>query len=173
MAVLIVRIIGIIAALFGGIRLVLSLQAPSSTEQLLSAALILIIGLATIIYSILVPKSREGMKPIENCLGYKLWTDANGDIVITCPRDDAEAKLHRGEVNFDGYVELVSQLEYAVKGDSRRARLAREHNDTTLLSSEYADELEALANDIAALKGSYDAGEIDISEYEKKLGELR
>ncbi len=173
MAALIVRIIGILIAAVGGLELAVSVQASRGIERLLFAALILLLGLALVLISILAPRFRERTDTIENCLGYRLKVDTSGEIIITCPRDTVEARLHRGELSFDEYAELVAPHEYGIRGHSRRAELAREHNDTTLLSSEYADELEALAGEISALRDSYAAGEIGDAEFVEKMDALR
>ncbi len=173
MVALIVRIFGCILAAVGGFTMTGLLMHEALLENVLLAALLLFLGAAMIVVSVLAPRFGEKTRVVENCLGYPLRINMEGEIVITCPRDVVEAKLFCGEINFDKYVEKIALFEYRVKGDSRRAQLARAHNQTTLLSSEYADELAALAEEISALRDRYASGEISDKEYQAQLDELR
>ena len=173
MAVWIVRIFGILITSVGGAGLIISAHEGTSVERLLLMGIILLVGIALVVISILAPRWRERTATIENCLGYSLKLDSNGNVIVTTPRDDVEARLYRGEIGFDEYAELVAQYEYAIRGGSKRAQLATEHNNSLLLSSEYADELEELAAEISTLRDEYAAGTISFDGFDKKMELLR
>ena len=173
MAAWIVRILGILITSVGGVGLAMSLYEAAPIERMLLMGIILFFGIGLVVISILAPRWRERTDSIENCLGYELKLDSNGNVIVTHPRDEVEAKLYRGEIGFDEYAELVSPFEYAIRGGSRRALLATEHNSSLLLTSEYADELESLAADISTLRDEYAVGNISVEEYEAQMNLLR
>ena len=172
MAALILKIFGILTAAAGGILLHAVVIGGRGIELALAMALVILVGIALAVVGFLAPRFSERTDVVENPLGYRLRVDARGDVIFTCMRDEVEAALLHGELTYDEYAAAVSRHEYDLRGDSRRVQLAREHQNGELLTSEYADELEALAAAIGALRDAYAAGEIAGEAYEERLREL-